>query len=159
MRSRPRRGLREPLGGFPPGDAECFRTDNCGAELKKRLGAAARLLWKTHAAPKTINEEVGFLLRMLLGAGDAIRARLRRQKMLKLAVGKRVGKAYSPEEKEALLAAAKTARSPAIYPALMLALSLDTKLTLGPDAARADVLKSMDGHILAKAALEGRFHR
>ncbi len=34
-----------------------------------------------------------------------------------------MGKAFTPEEKEALLAAAKTARSPAIYPALMLALN------------------------------------
>jgi len=36
---------------------------------------------------------------------------------------------------------------------------LDTKLSLGPDASRADVLKAMDGHVVAKAALEGRFHR
>jgi len=60
---------------------------------------------KEGAAPKTINEEVGFLLRLLGEAGDFIRARLRRQKKLKLAVGREVGKAYSPEEKEALLAA------------------------------------------------------
>jgi len=37
--------------------------------------------------------------------------------------------------------------------------ALDTKLTLTPDAVRADVLKAMDGHVIAKAALEGRFHR
>jgi integrase len=78
---------------------------------------------KEGAAPKTINEEVGFLLRLLGESGDPIRARLRRQKMLKLAVGRQVGKAYTPEEKESLLAAAKAARSPAIYPALMLALN------------------------------------
>lgn len=78
---------------------------------------------KEGAAPKTINEEVGFLLRLLGEAGDPIRARLRRQKALKLAVNQRVGKAYSPEEKNALLAAAREARSPAIYPALMLALN------------------------------------
>jgi Raf kinase inhibitor-like YbhB/YbcL family protein len=36
---------------------------------------------------------------------------------------------------------------------------LDTKLSLGPDASRADVLKAMDGHVVTKAALEGRFHR
>jgi Raf kinase inhibitor-like YbhB/YbcL family protein len=36
--------------------------------------------------------------------------------------------------------------------------ALDTKLNLGPDATRADVLKSIDGHILAKAVLVGRFH-
>jgi integrase len=80
---------------------------------------SARL--KEGAAPKTINEEVGFLLRLLGEAGDVIRVRLRRQKALKLAIRRQVGKAYAPEEKDALLAAAKTARSPAIYPALMLA--------------------------------------
>ncbi len=37
--------------------------------------------------------------------------------------------------------------------------ALDTKLDLGPDATRADVLKAMDGHINAKAVTEGRFHR
>jgi len=37
--------------------------------------------------------------------------------------------------------------------------ALDTKLPLGPDASRADVFKAMDGHILGKAALPGRFHR
>jgi integrase len=40
-----------------------------------------------------------------------------------LATGKQVGKAYTAEEKERLLIAAKTARSPVIYPALMLALN------------------------------------
>ena len=78
---------------------------------------------KESAAPKTINEEVGFLLRLLGEAGDVIRVRLRRQKALKLAIRRHVGKAYTPEEKNALLTAAKTARSPAIYPALMLALN------------------------------------
>jgi integrase len=77
---------------------------------------------KEKAAPKTINEEVGFLLRLLGDQGDGIRARLRRQKALKLATGKQVGKACTPEEKQRLLAAAKDARSPVIYPALMLAL-------------------------------------
>lgn len=37
--------------------------------------------------------------------------------------------------------------------------ALDTKLSLGPDATQADVLKAMDGHILMKAVLVGRFHR
>lgn len=75
------------------------------------------------AAPKTINDEVGFLVRLLGESGEAIRARLRREKALKLSVRSRVGKAYTPEEKAALLAAARAARSPAIYPALMLALN------------------------------------
>jgi Raf kinase inhibitor-like YbhB/YbcL family protein len=37
--------------------------------------------------------------------------------------------------------------------------ALDTKLDLGPDATRADVEKAMDGHILAKGVLAGRFHQ
>jgi phosphatidylethanolamine-binding protein (PEBP) family uncharacterized protein len=37
--------------------------------------------------------------------------------------------------------------------------ALDTKLDLGPDATRADVLAAMQGHILAKGVLEGRFHK
>src|ERR1035437_550426 len=78
---------------------------------------------KEVAAPKTINEEIGFLLRLLGEAGDVIRTRLRRRKALKLAVPRGPGKAYTPEEKAAMLAAAKVARSRAIYPALMLALN------------------------------------
>lgn len=89
----------------------------------KTVKAYQTVRLKEEAAPKTINEEVGFLLRLLGEAGDPIRARLRRQKALKLPVGRQVGKAYSSEEKDALLSAAKAARSPAIYPALMLALN------------------------------------
>jgi Raf kinase inhibitor-like YbhB/YbcL family protein len=37
--------------------------------------------------------------------------------------------------------------------------ALDTKLDLTPDATRADVLKAMQGHILGKGVLVGRFHR
>jgi Raf kinase inhibitor-like YbhB/YbcL family protein len=37
--------------------------------------------------------------------------------------------------------------------------ALDTKLTLGPDATLIDVMKAMDGHILMKGVLVGRFHR
>jgi Raf kinase inhibitor-like YbhB/YbcL family protein len=37
--------------------------------------------------------------------------------------------------------------------------ALDTKLSLGPDATQADVMKAMDGHILMKGVLVGRFHR
>lgn len=37
--------------------------------------------------------------------------------------------------------------------------ALDTKLDLGPDASREDVMKAMDGHILGKAVWVGRFHR
>jgi hypothetical protein len=37
--------------------------------------------------------------------------------------------------------------------------ALDATLALGPEATRTDVLKAMDGHVVAKAALEARFHR
>ena len=37
--------------------------------------------------------------------------------------------------------------------------ALDTKLDLGPDATRDQVLSAMDGHILAKGVLAGRFHK
>lgn len=37
--------------------------------------------------------------------------------------------------------------------------ALDTKLDLTPDATRAEVLKAINGHILAKAVMVGLFHR
>ena len=37
--------------------------------------------------------------------------------------------------------------------------ALDTKLALGPEATRPEVLKAIDGHILGKAVVVGRFHR
>ena len=37
--------------------------------------------------------------------------------------------------------------------------ALDTKQNLGPDATQADVMKAMNGHILMKGVLVGRFHR
>jgi Raf kinase inhibitor-like YbhB/YbcL family protein len=37
--------------------------------------------------------------------------------------------------------------------------ALDTKLDLNGDATRADVLNAMQGHILGKGVLVGRFHR
>jgi integrase len=82
---------------------------------KQRLGEKA--------APKTINEEVGFLLRLLGERGELVRAHLRKRKLLKLKVSRQVAKAYSPEEKQRLVEAARQARSPTIYPALMLGLN------------------------------------
>jgi integrase len=75
------------------------------------------------AAPKTVNEEVGFLLRIMDELGDILRVRLKKRKLLKLKVGKSIGKAYSEEEKVRMLEVAKSARSPHIYPAIMLALN------------------------------------
>jgi Phage integrase family len=78
---------------------------------------------KKGAAPKTINEEVGFLLRILGEPGDIIRVRLRKKKMLKLRVRKQIGKAYTEKEKQRMLEEAAKARSPHIYLALTLALN------------------------------------
>jgi integrase len=75
------------------------------------------------AAPKTVNDEVGFLLRILGDQGDLLRLRLKKRKLLKLKVGKPIGKAYTAEEKERMLAEARKGRSPHIYPAIMLALN------------------------------------
>jgi hypothetical protein len=37
--------------------------------------------------------------------------------------------------------------------------ALSSKLDLGPDATRGEIFKAMQGHILGKATLVGRFHR
>ncbi len=78
---------------------------------------------KEKAAPKTINEEVGFLLRLLGDQGDLLRNRLRRTKNLKLKVPGTPGRAFSQAEQELMLEGARAARSPFIYPALALALN------------------------------------
>jgi integrase len=75
------------------------------------------------AAPKSVNEEVGFLLRIMGDLGDLLRVRLKKKKKLKLKVRNDIGKAYTAEEKERMLAEAANARSPHIYLALTLALN------------------------------------
>lgn len=79
---------------------------------------------KEHAAPKTTNDEVGFLLRVLpIAQSGAIRAQLRAQKHLRLKNNKRVGKAYTLKEKASLIQAARSApRSKAVYLATMFGL-------------------------------------
>ena len=79
---------------------------------------------KERAAAKTINDEVVFLLRILPTAqAGAIRHQLRGQKQLKLHSSKRVGKAFTQEQKEDLIRSAKEApRSKAVYMAMMFAL-------------------------------------
>jgi Raf kinase inhibitor-like YbhB/YbcL family protein len=37
--------------------------------------------------------------------------------------------------------------------------ALDVTVALGPDASRADLLKAMNGHILRKGVLAGRYHK
>ena len=70
---------------------------------------------------KSINEEARFLLKMLGDLGEVIRAHLRKKEQLKLAVGKRIGKAFDAEETQSLTEKAKLSRSPHMYPAFMLA--------------------------------------
>lgn len=77
---------------------------------------------KEEASPKSINEEVGFLLRILDEHGDILRAKLKRKGNLKLKVARTVAKAFSIQDKEKLLAEAKKRRSPSVYSALVLAL-------------------------------------
>jgi integrase len=97
-----------------------------------------------NASPKTINEE-GFLLRLLEDHGDGIRAKMRRQKTLKLAVQSKTARAFSPEEKAAMVAAARTRRSPVIVTALMLGLhaGLRDSETRGLQWGRIDLLKDV----------------
>jgi integrase len=73
------------------------------------------------ASPKSINEEVRFLLKMLGDPGEVIRAHLKKTRQLKLTVHKRIGKAFDTEETESLAAKAKSSQSPHMYPAFMLA--------------------------------------
>jgi hypothetical protein len=76
-----------------------------GADMVVDIDEAAVLRYQEErlrekAAPKSINEEVRFLLKMLGDAGEIIRGRLRKKKQLKLAVRKRIGKAFDTEETE-----------------------------------------------------------
>ena len=100
---------------------------------------------KEKAAPKSINEETGLLLRILGERGEILRAKLRRRKTLKLKARGRVARAFTPEDKAAMLAQAKRLRSPAIYPALMLALHVglrDAEIR-GLQWSRVDLGKAM----------------
>ena len=78
---------------------------------------------RERAAPKSINEEIGFLLRVMDSAGDILRARLRKKGLLSLRIRRQIGKASDPEEKARMSECAKLSRSPHIYPALRLALN------------------------------------
>jgi integrase len=78
---------------------------------------------KEGAAGKTINEEVGELLRIMAEAGDILRLKLKKNNKLRLKERQNVGRALSPGEEADLLQGAKNADSPMIYPAVVLALN------------------------------------
>lgn len=73
-----------------------------------------------HAAPKSINEEVGILLRIMAERGDLVGRELKRKRILKLAVGQQPGKAFDVVEKDRMTKAAVASRSPHILTALTL---------------------------------------
>ena len=70
---------------------------------------------KQEAAPKTINEEVGFLLRLLDDRGELIRVQLKRQKCLKLKVRQNVAKVYTVGEKAAVVVEAQRSNQPVFF--------------------------------------------
>ena len=76
------------------------------------------------AGPKTINDEVLLLLRLCADQGDLIRAKLRREKAMKLALPPSPGRAYiTADEKARTLAEAAKLRSKNMYPALVVDLN------------------------------------
>ena len=78
---------------------------------------------KESAAPKSINEEVRFLLTLIGEAGDVLRVRLRKRKKLKLPSRRKIGKAYEPEETQHMRQLSRNSRSPHIHLALTMALN------------------------------------
>jgi integrase len=75
------------------------------------------------AGPKTINDEVLLLLRLCGDQGDLIRAKLRRENAMKLALPPSPGRAYTADEKARMLTEAQKLRSKNIYPALVVDLN------------------------------------
>jgi integrase len=78
------------------------------------------------AGPKTINDEVMLLIRLCGEQGLLIRASLKRDKALKLALPASPGRPYSADEKARMLEEAQKLRTPQMHAAL--ALDLNTGL-------------------------------
>jgi integrase len=76
---------------------------------------------KEGAAAKSVNEEIGFLLRILGDDGEILRGQLRKARTLKLKVTSKPGKAFSGDQKSALEQAANRSRSHRFRFALTLA--------------------------------------
>jgi integrase len=97
-----------------------------GNKLSVDVNASAVLKYQEDrlregAAPKSINEEVRFLLKMLGDPGEIVRAQLRKEKQLKLKVRIQIGKAFDAPETNKLSAEVAKSRSPHIYMAYTLA--------------------------------------
>jgi integrase len=106
------------------------------------IAAYQAIRLKEGALGSTINAEVMFALRLMGEIGDAVRLRLKRERRIRLPKNKNCGKALTPEEEAALLQAArvpeviegakvdlKATRSPAIRPAIMLALKTTMRIS------------------------------
>jgi len=78
---------------------------------------------KEGAAGKTINEEVGELLRIMGDPGDVVRLKLKKAKKLRLRQRVDCGRALTCEEEHRILCAARSAKSPVIYPVIVLGLN------------------------------------
>ncbi len=103
-------------------------TDHVGKKLVVEITPAVVKRYQRNrlaeqAGPKTINDEVLLLLRLCGDQGDLIRAKLRREKSLKLKTPPSPGRAYTADEKARMLAEAQKLRSKNIYPALVVDLN------------------------------------
>ena len=103
-------------------------TRHLGDELLVDIDEAAVLGYQSSrlkelAAPKSVNEEVRFLLTMMEQQGDVIRTSLRKKKKLKIPARRKIGKAYDADETDRMRQLSKKSRSPHIYLALTMALN------------------------------------
>jgi integrase len=103
-------------------------TDHLGGKLVVEITPTVVKRYQTDrlsekAGPKTINDEVLLLLRLCGDQGDLIRAKLRREKAMKLATPPSPGRAYTADEKARMLAEAAKLRSKNMYPALVVDLN------------------------------------
>jgi len=103
-------------------------TDHLGGKLVVEITPRVVKRYQTNrlaekAGPKTINDEVLLLLRLCGDQGDLIRAKLRREKAMKLATPPSPGRAYTADEKARMLAEAAMLRSKNMYPALVVDLN------------------------------------
>ena len=99
-------------------------TDHLGGNLAAEITPTVVNRYRTDrlsekAGPKTINDEVLLQLRLVGDQGDLIRAKLRREKAMKLALPPSPGSAYTADEEAPMLAEAAKLRSKNMYPALV----------------------------------------
>ena len=75
------------------------------------------------ASRKTINHEVGELLRIMGDAGQILRLQLKKERNLKLKERVEVGRALNSEEEATMLEGASKATSPFLFPAIAIVLN------------------------------------